>query len=172
MTPQGVRLVVDSLVSQQLVTVLGHPRAQLFTIEMGHPLAATLKRLFQEEQARWDALLGALQTKLEQFKSVKAAWYYGSVARGEDDPSSDLDIVIVVAGSPVDDTLDAVREGLRDVEKRMLVSCSVVGLSTGDVTRLSAGDAWWRKMVRDAKVLKGGRPEQAAARTRRSMHPA
>lgn len=167
LTPQGTRLVLNSLVSQQLITVLGQPRAQLFTIDVRHPFADALKALFVLEQSRWDDLLHALRTTLQKHKSVKAAWYYGSVARGEDEPRSDLDIAIVVADEPVEDAVESVREALHSVEDALLVSCSVVALSQADVARLSADDVWWREMARDAKVLKGVGPEQVASRSRR-----
>lgn len=172
MTRQGVRLVLDGLASQGLVEVLGEPRAQLYVIQSRHPFAETLARLFAQERERWEALLAALRAAIRQCEPIKAAWYYGSVARGEDVPQSDLDVVVLAADGDLDAALGAVRAAVRPVEESLLLSCSVVGVSESDLVRLStANDAWWREIVRDAKVLVGERPEQLAARACRAAQP-
>lgn len=173
MTPQGVRRVLDALAGQGLVEVLGEPRAQLFSIRSQHPFAEPLARLFAEERARWEALLAALTAAIRQCRPVKAAWYYGSVARGEDVSGSDLDVAVVAADAALERAVDTVRKALRPVEARQHVGCSVVGLSESDVVRLSArGDPWWRELVRDAKVLFGRRPEEVLRQARRAVHAA
>lgn len=165
---QGTYQALNSLVSQRVVCVLGQARSQLFTIDTNHPLSQGLKELFGHEQSRWDQLLQVLRDTLQTNKNVHAAWYYGSVARGEDEAHSDLDIAVIAPDGRVDDTVEAVRQALREVEDRLYVSCSVVGLSPSDVARLSGGDDWWQdEMARDAKVLKGVGPAQYAAKHNR-----
>lgn len=98
LTPQGVRPVLDALADQGLVSVLGQPRSQLFSVAPEHPFAGALKALFEQERARWGELQQTLRDALRAHKEVRSAWLYGSVARGEDAPHSDIDIALVVVG--------------------------------------------------------------------------
>jgi predicted nucleotidyltransferase len=171
LTRQGVRLVLDGLETQGLVTTHGVPRSQLFSVVPGHPFAAPLMAMFEQEHVRWDALNQALREALQVNPQVSSAWLYGSVARGEDSPHSDIDIAIVTQ----DDGLgvaEAVRETLQALEDRWGVHMSVVALAPTDVARLQPDDRWWFEMTKDAKVLKGVGPQQEAQRCARAVHPA
>lgn len=170
LTPQGTRLVLENLVAQGVVTVLGLPRSQVFALAPKHPFADLLKEIFLQEQNRWDGLQQALRDILQAHRSVRSAWLYGSVARGQDTPHSDVDIAIVAEDGS--DAALAVREALQGLEDRFYVHFSVVGLTGADVARLSRGDAWWVAMSRDTKVLKGVSPDQEAARRKRKGLPA
>lgn len=165
---RGTRQILDSLVSQQMVKVFGQPRSQVFAVDFQHPLSKGLKDLFFCEKFRWDGLLQTLRGILQPMEEVAAAWYYGSVARGEDAPRSDLDIAIVVGKGDVDGVAEAVRQALLKVEDDYYVSCSVVALSPADVKRLSKGDEWWNTMANAAKPLKGVAPMQYAKNLLRS----
>ena len=122
-----------------------------------------LRALLAEEKLRWEQVLKALRKVAQENKAVSAAWYYGSVARGEDGPASDLDVAIVVRGEDVEKTLEDVREALRPAEETLFLNCSVIGLSEQDVSRLSRdNDRLWVELVRDGKAIKGARPEQMA----------
>ena len=169
---RGTREILRSLVHQQLLKAFGRPRTQLFAVDPQHPLSQGLKDLFSCEQCRWETLLQTLRGILQATEEVTAAWYYGSVARGDDEPRSDLDIAIVVGKGDVDSVAAAVRQALLKVEDDYYVSCSVVALSPADVKRLSKGDAWWNSMANAAKTLKGGTPVQyAKGLLRRSRKP-
>lgn len=168
LTPQGVRLTLSSLAGQQIVTLLGSSRSQLFEINTRHPLAPALKSLFIEERCHWELIMQTLQTIFREFSNVEAAWYYGSVARAEDGPASDLDIAIVVTNGSVDDTVGAVRLALQQLEDSSSVGCSVVGVALDNVPALASENAWWKEVSRDAKVIKGLPPERLAARIKRA----
>lgn len=170
-TPRGTRQILDHLVGQKMVKVFGQSRSQLFAIDAQNPLSSGIRELFSGEQARWDELLKELRETLRANEHIEAAWYYGSVARGEDTPDSDFDIVVIAPEGLVDLTAESLRQDLQKLEDRLYVNCSVVGLSGSDVTRLSEGDDWWRKLARDAKVLKGVEPEQYLANCKRSSTP-
>lgn len=174
LSPPGVRAVLAGLADQQIVVPLGQGRAQLFDLRRRHPLARALRRIFAEERARWNSVTTALQSTFGAEPSVDAAWYYGSVARGEDGPRSDLDVAIVIRGGSVDDVLRQVRQTLHGFEETLLITVSLVGLSHADVIRLSKGDGdpWWRALARDARIIFGERPEALAARLRRRTRAA
>ena len=165
LTPQGVRHVLDGLVGQGVVSVLGQGRSRLYAIESAHSLAPVLKALFAEERTRWEGLLKRVREGLSALEQVTAAWLYGSVARGEDDPASDIDLALVVQGEP-GEVAEAVRERLRALEDELRVTFSVVTLSRADALGRAEKEPWWRELARDAKVLKGGTPEQVVARLR------
>ncbi len=172
LTARGTRQTLDALLQQRIVKVLGQSRSQLFAIDAQHPVSDGLRQLFGCEQSRWDELFNELREMLQANQHIEAAWYYGSVARGEDTPASDLDIVVIASEGQVEMATESVRQALQKVEDRHFVNGSVLGLSGSDAIRLSEeGGDWWRNLARDAKVLKGVEPGQylLAAHDRRSL---
>jgi len=171
LTRQGVRLVLQGLETQGLVTAHGVPRSQLFSVVSDHPFTAALTTMFEQERGRWELLNQTLREALHANPEVRSAWLYGSVARGEDAPHSDIDIAIVTQtdGAGV---AEAVRETLQALDDRLMVHFSVVALTPADVARLRPDDHWWREMTKDAKVLKGVGPQQEALRCARPALPA
>ena len=163
----GVRAVLDGLVDRQVVIAIGAGRSLLYELRPHHPLAGALRDLFQHEKRRWERVLDALRSAMEAEKDVEAAWYYGSVARGEDGPASDLDVAVVVRTEDVESVLVRLRNALASAEEELLVTFAIIGLSHKDVRRLAQTDPWWINVVRDAKVLIGPRPETLAARLKK-----
>lgn len=160
LTPRGTRQTLDKLSRNKIVKVLGQSRSRLFAVDFQNPLANGLNALFNCERTRWEEVLKGLREILQTNELIEAAWYYGSVARGEDTAASDFDIVVIAPEGQVDAVAESVRQSVQKVEDQLFVNCSVLGLSGSDVMRLSVGDNWWRNLVRDAKVLKGADPEQ------------
>lgn len=159
LSPQGVRLVLDTLSRQQLVKVHGSGRAQLYVLNESHPFASALVALFQEEQQRWERLLTTIRERLaRRGAAVRAAWLYGSVARAEDTPRSDLDIALLVSSN---DVADQVREDLMSLEDEQQVRISLTALTPKELAALPDDDRWWSDVVRDARVLRGSAPEAA-----------
>lgn len=163
MTPQGTRLAMETLLGLQIVRAIGQGRANLYEFDLRHPLAGALKNLFVAEKENWEALLQALRSVMGKFKAVVAAWYYGSVARGEDAPRSDFDLAVVVNGD-VEAMVDALHEALHALEASMAVTFSVVGVALADVPGMASDNAWWQEMARDAKTLKGMPPDRLVQR--------
>lgn len=166
MSVVGVRASLAGLVAQGIVSVFGQGRAQLYDLNSAHPFSEPLKVLFAEELMRWEALWRELRDALKRCSGVTAAWLYGSVARGNDGASSDIDIVLVVEGD-AGSTSDAVRDALRPLEERQQVSFSLVVLSPADILARAAADPWWSELERDARPLKGSAPERVVALLRR-----
>lgn len=164
MTPQGTRLALETLLGLQIVRAIGQGRANLYEFDLRHPLAGALKSLFVAEKENWEALLQALRSVMGKFKAVVAAWYYGSVARGEDAPRSDFDLAVVVDDDDVEATVDALREALHALEASMAVTFSVVGVALAEVPGMACNNAWWQEIARDAKTLKGMSPDRLVQR--------
>lgn len=159
LSPQGVRLVLDTLARQQVVKVHGSGRAQLYALNESHPFASALVTLFEEEQQRWERLLSTLRETLgKRGTAVRAAWLYGSVARAEDTARSDLDIALLVSSSEV---ADQVREDLMPLEDEQQLRISLTALTPKELAVLPDDDRWWSDVVRDARILKGSAPEAA-----------
>jgi predicted nucleotidyltransferase len=169
LTARGARQTIETLMGSKLLKRFGQSRSQVFSIDFQNPLANALKELFDSEQSHWEGVLGEIRKVLAANEQVDSAWYYGSAARGEDTQNSDFDIVVLTKHGQADAATEAVRDALQRVEDRRYVTCSVVGLSSSDVMRLSQGDAWWDNVVHDAKVLKGVDPEQYLAQIRKSL---
>ena len=164
---QGVRLVLDMLARQQLVIVHGTGRTQLHALNPSHPFAGALVALFRVEQRRWDRLFKSIREILaERGPAVSAAWLYGSVARCEDSPASDLDIAPLVHSQSV---TDQVREKLMPLEDGEQLRISLTALTPKDLAALPEDDPWWSDVVRDGRVLKGAAPDQARRRLARAL---
>jgi predicted nucleotidyltransferase len=162
LTPQGARLVLDVLAAQGVAIAKGSSRTQLFELASVHPFRQALE-LFKAERAVWEDLVARLRERLDKRAGVRAAWLYGSVARGEDTPASDIDLALLVSSPAVS---EKVRADLMPIEDAMNVHVSVTALTPQDLAAVRAGDKWWSDVVRDARVLKGGRPEAEMKRVR------
>lgn len=166
LTPQGTRGVLDVLARRRLVKAHGSGRTQLYQLNTAHPLASSLAALFQHEQSRWDALMSAIRDVLARHgAAVSAAWLYGSVARGEDSPASDVDIALVVRSHAV---ADQVREALMPLEDAQQIRVSLTALTSRELAALPEDDPWWANVVRDRRVLKGAAPDQTRRRLTRA----
>ncbi len=163
MTPRGARLALESLAGQGLVRVMGQSRAQLYALDATHPLATAVQALFEHEVRAWEAAKAGLRQGLADRPEVRAAWLYGSVARGEDTPRSDVDIAVLLESDAAGGA-SAVREAIDGLARQLGLPVSAVVLTTADLERLPADDAWLGEVERDALVLKGGSP--AAERDR------
>ncbi|MCX2862755.1 nucleotidyltransferase domain-containing protein [Paucibacter sp. PLA-PC-4] len=162
LTPQGARGVLDALARQRLAKVHGSGRTQLYELNASHPLSASLTALFQQEQTRWEGLLTSIRELLEHHGvAISAAWLYGSVARGEDSPASDVDVALLVRSAAV---AEQVREALMPLEDEQQIRISLTALTAKELAALPEDDPWWMNVVRDSRVLKGAAPAQVRRR--------
>ncbi|MCO5122087.1 MAG: nucleotidyltransferase domain-containing protein [Burkholderiaceae bacterium] len=167
LTPQGTRLTLDALAQQRLLLAHGAGRARLYTLNPSHPFAGAIAALFEEERRRRDALLESIRQVLARHgEAVSAAWLYGSVARGEDSPGSDLDIAVLVRSQAVADRL---REDLMPLEDEQALRISLTVLTPEELAAVPEDDPWWSDVVRDGRVLKGSAPDQVRRRLVRAI---
>lgn len=165
LTPQGTRGVLEAMARQRLVRAHGSGRAQLYELNAGHPLAPSLAAVFRAEQQRWDGLMEAIRETLKRHAAVTSAWLYGSVARGEDTPGSDVDIALLVRSQVV---ADQVREALMPLEDAHQIRISLTALTMEELAALPQDDTWWANIVHEGRVLKGAAPDQARRRLTRA----
>jgi predicted nucleotidyltransferase len=171
MTPQGIRLALDSLAGLQIVSVMGQGRSMLYKLAPTHPMTSIILQMFLAEKSHWDDLLQSLRDITRRFAEIEACWYYGSVARGEDLPASDLDIAIIVSSPAVETITERYREALHPLEAVHATSCSVVGIGLTELSAIASGNPWWAELCRDGKVIKGMPPERLLERQRKSRDP-
>jgi predicted nucleotidyltransferase len=164
----SVRQALGVLAAMRVVEAIGADRARLYRVQRAHPLAAALDTLFREEEQRFEAVLGAIRDAAEHCAGLVAAWVYGSVARGLDRETSDVDVAIV--GEP-DDTPrieQTMREALREAEDRLSFTASVVAIDTNDVFRFdSTNDRWWTDLAGDNLPVVGDSPDVLVDRLKR-----
>jgi predicted nucleotidyltransferase len=168
LTRPSVLATLAALTSQGLVEALGASH-RLYRFDHSHPLAPALSALFAAEDERFRGIIQSLRTAAVD-AGADAAWLYGSVARGEDRPDSDIDVAAVSAPGRAESTKARLRELLRDTEDRLRFSASVIVLEPGDIPRLAAGnDPWWCRMIQETTPLVGLDPTAMLARISANM---
>jgi predicted nucleotidyltransferase len=162
MTPDGVKGVLRDLERRGVGAGLGSDRTRLFRAIARHPVVAALDSLFSAERARFDDILASV-TAAAADERIVAAWLFGGAARAEDTIDSDLDVAIIIDADvcDFDDIADRVRDVLRESEKQMSFTASIVALPLVDIPRLrSERSPLWSGLSADARILKGPPPER------------
>src|SRR3990170_1599095 len=91
-------------------------RASMWTLEESHFLVERLRSLLALDSESNRALVEALEAGLSRSGAVEA-WLFGSVARGDEDPNSDVDLLVVF---PDKRRAAAWRKRLRNLEAEVL----------------------------------------------------
>lgn len=156
------------LVKLDAVETVGTGRYVQYRFRDSHSLARPLQNLFRQEERRRKRVFEALRSIAERAgPSPIAVWVYGSVARGEDHPGSDLDVV-VVASSPSDRQAlgDEFRDALADLEDRWdLPHCSVVVVTAEEVRAgIEREEEFYLRLQDDAVPVFGPPPLKTSNR--------
>lgn len=151
---------LQSLESLGLVLTDGSSHARVHRINKDHFLTPALEGIFEAETWRFKAILDAVVQSAGGLE-VESLFIYGSVARNEDRPDSDLDICVVANADRLSNSVGHIRDALRVPAERLSFLPNVVGLDFQDIARLFEDkDPWWCSAINDAIVLSGRRPEQ------------
>jgi predicted nucleotidyltransferase len=136
-------------------------QAYVFELRRDHRLVRSgiVPLLEQEGEVRAE-VFGRLRDALE--KQVVSGCVFGSTARGEETPESDLDILLLVEGSEdkerIEDRVSSVFEGLR---QEFSLRPSLVVMTRAEFVRgYRAGRDFMRNVVREGETF-AGRPLKA-----------
>jgi len=162
---RAARLALEDLTRVGLLTVQRTPSAHLYRVNRRHDLLPAIRALFQAEDRRTRLIGKELELPLVERdlrEEVMAAVLYGSVARGEDRPDSDLDILIVVRDAAkvtdVEAALGVAEERLRE---RYGLRVAPVVLSLERLRELHERNAPIAVgVVRDGRTLFGQRVQE------------
>jgi predicted nucleotidyltransferase len=157
----GARRALEELTQMGVVERAETAIQHLYTISASHELAVRgLAPLFSLEQERVAAVFEyvreLLRTELDA-EGVRNVTLFGSAARGEDTPASDLDLLVVTAAA---DQESAVHERLVDaapeVFRRFGLGLSPVVLARDQLVRQAeAGDPFVGDVIRDGRHVAG-----------------
>jgi len=161
----GALKVLDHLVSLGIVAVAGSGRARLYQAVAAHPVIGMLDGLFRSEAGYRERVVEAVRTAGHGL-GLKALWLFGSAARFEDSPDSDLDVLMVSTApdlSAHERTAEVLRERLAGDAALTGLRPSVIALTVDDVAALIATKhSVWVTAEQDAKVLAGQSPQALA----------
>lgn len=176
LSTRAVHLSLRALEDMGVIRSLGSGRSRLYRRRRSHPLSRVLLELFREEETCFDAIVGKAREAAEACRpGLVAAWIYGSVARGEDRPTSDLDVAVVAAPGDAPAAEYRIRETLLNAEEELVFRASVVALDTNDIVQLAdQKDPLWADLRADAMPIFGDFPEvllQGLMRAKRQAIP-
>ncbi len=155
------RVALSDLVETGVVARIGHGRSVNYQIDATHPLTPAVEQLFVAESARRTRIFDALRdAALTLHPAPLGVWVYGSVARGTDTPTSDLDVAVCgVDPAALESQTTALRERGQTIGDTERVQISVISFTLDDARRLARENASiWRGIVDDGFTLVGRSP--------------
>lgn len=159
---RGAWNALESLEDAGIIEPVGTGHSVPYRLSDTHPLGVTLRRLFEDEAERADTLISAIRLAAARLDPAPlAVWLFGSVARAEDRPGSDLDIAVVAEDGPVARAqAERLRDALDGIGEQFGVRPSVISLSRPEFHALQVEDGpFWRHVVEDAVPLLGPPPD-------------
>lgn len=160
-SPSGVQKVLDDLVSNGVVIAEPAGRAKLYLLNRDHVAYHAIDQLSRLREL----LLERIRTEAKTWTvPAKAIWLFGSTARGQGGPDSDLDLLIV-RPDEVDDSDSRWLEQVETLSAHVSLwsgnSCEVVEYSAQEVQDLiQRGERLVAELQRDAVPLVGSTPRE------------
>ncbi|HET6620731.1 MAG TPA: nucleotidyltransferase domain-containing protein [Dongiaceae bacterium] len=172
LTKPSVLSSLQQLIEARMVEALGAGRQRLYRFDDGSSLGAALGALFAAESERYRKVIEAIRISAER-AGAQAAWLYGSVARDQDGPGSDIDVAIACPTKRLSIVTAGMREALSKAEERLGFTVSVIGIDDALARRLEReADPWWLAIKREAITVMGPAPESYVDQSRRKRRTA
>ncbi|MEU0094922.1 nucleotidyltransferase domain-containing protein [Kribbella sp. NPDC006257] len=161
----GVQKVLDGLVRNGIVRVAPAGRAKLYTLNREHLAAPAIEELTSLR----DRFISRLRSEAQTWELPAAAvWLFGSASRGQAEPDSDIDILVVRPDgtSEEDPRWLAQLETLAEHASRWSGNaCEIVEYSSTELKRLvRRGERLVTELRRDAVPVAGFTPHQTLTR--------
>jgi len=169
----AVQKALETLTEMGLVTIQPAGRAYLYSYNREHVMAEPLVALTQAGSA----IEGVLRERLGRLDPApRAAWLFGSAARGDTTRGSDIDVAVVRPGPERDGAAvrdapangetaehDAWSQALTDLTSEVLARsgnpCEILEMTESELTSaVERGDPIIDELRRDARPLVGERP--------------
>lgn len=153
---------LTTLASLRIVTEIGTGYARLFNLNRDSPFFAPVQVLFEAEEKRFADILAAVKECASLFgDKVVAAWIFGSVARLEDNASSDLDVALIADTPDIETIHNGSIDFLTAKGKELSFSPSINTLAITDLKRLrQSDDPLWKAFLNEGLVVLGPRPRE------------
>ena len=132
----GIHKVVPRMIDTGIIKYTGSGKQQQIVIRKQHPLAGTIKELFETERRSYDSLIKSLKEAIGALKlKPKSAWIFGKVAQRSDDYGDPLRIALLGDIRSIDDISEEFRNRLykSDLEKDYDVTIEISGVTLADV---------------------------------------
>jgi len=82
-------------ISYGIVSARTIARANIYSLNSGHYIVEQLRRLFQAEEGAKSELKCLLGDAFKEDKAIVSLVMFGSVARGKEEPTSDIDVFVL-----------------------------------------------------------------------------
>ena len=169
--PVSVRNALRVLEEIGLVETQGAARSRLYHLNARDSLSVPIRQLFKKETARWTSLEEGLRAAVRELgRWPLAAWLFGSSARREDVPHSDIDVMLVSDQWHVDAQVHELRDRVWNVRSPLARRANVTGMSEKEFMTLPRRQArLWSNLRRDAIPLLGSPPDELMRELRRGQ---
>lgn len=129
----------------------------LYTFNRAHSLAPAITALFEAERRRASEIFQRLAGIIERSGPAVSAVVFGSAARDEADPGSDLDVLVVVEDPECGEAIHtALVDGSADFESEFGIRVSPVVLTARQARRQrEEGDPFIAEVLRDRRRICG-----------------
>ena len=134
----GVRRAIEDLVDQGLLEPVGTGPRPSVRLRQSHPLAPSLRSLFEAERNRFEHLIDELRSAVERLQPPPhAAWIEGPVAENYDKPGDPLILGILASSRNVDGLADQLGQMLEQVSRQQEVLIEVRSRTAADLATAS-----------------------------------
>jgi uncharacterized protein len=165
--PSSLQRELESLVNSGILERRVDGRRVYFRANSGSPVFPDLRGLVEKTAGVVPALSSALKSFADR---IELAFIYGSLARGEERASSDVDLMIVGSVKQID-----LVPVLRKLEDRLGREVNATLYSPQELrSKLAAGDHFLRSVLKGKTILLRGSLDEldkAAARRKSSSSP-
>ncbi|MGQ0560785.1 MAG: nucleotidyltransferase domain-containing protein [Gemmatimonadota bacterium] len=133
----GAWNAIQDLERARLVIATGSGRGVRYQLDTGHPFAKPIVQLCSAEQDRLGKFFQAAKSAARKFAPhIEAVWLFGSVARNEDEPQSDLDLAVLVRSPRWRATVEQYRQALERPAAKWRLQPAVISLTTQELRDL------------------------------------